>query len=244
MSEPPREAVEGNWAGYWQRHLPRYLAAPPRCGRWLRWRFDLRGSSILEIAGGSCRDSRYLHASGFDALGSDGDAETVAQAAAALAGDGFEVRAEDASHLSFAVRSFDVTFHNGFWILFADDRQIQKMLVEQMRVTRRHAVAIVHNALNRRLVARFATLATTDPLFAIRFFEPDQIRELVQPCLRAGQRLSIEKFGGVADHGYGIQRRVPGVGAPAAALPPGLYRFQPWALTERIAVVIDMGGAR
>jgi hypothetical protein len=80
--------------------------------------------------------------------------------------------------------------------------------------------------------------------WAIRFFEPEEIRELVRPCLRPADRLSIEKFGGPADYGYGIQRRLPGIGAAAASLPPRLYRFQPWSMTERIAVVIDLGARR
>jgi hypothetical protein len=243
MNPVPEAADNAGWAATWKRHLPRYLAAPPRTGRWLRWRFDLNGFSILEIAGGSCRDALYLHASGLDAIGSDGDAETVAQVAAATAGSGFQVRVEDAGHLSFPERLFDLVFHNGFLGLLAGERQIQRVLAEQMRVTRRYAVAIVHNAVNRKLVARFATLAQDDPLYAIRFFEPEEIREIVEPCLGAGQRLSIEKFGGPADHGYGIQRRFPRAGAAAAALPPRLYRFQPWPLTERIAVVIDMGAS-
>lgn len=239
LAEPGQMLGEGTVRG----HFPRYLAAPPRCGRWLEWRFDLRGCSILEVAGGSCRDSRYLHARGLDASGSDRDAETVAQVQAATAGTGFEVSFEDAGRLGFPDRRFDVVFHNGFWVLFASDERIRQLLAEQLRVTRRHAVALVHNALNRRLVTRFAELAKTDPLYSIRFFTPQQIQDIVRPCLGPAHRLSIEKFGGLADHGYEIQRRLPRIGMAAAALPPRLYRFQPWSVTERIAVVIDTGVA-
>ena len=151
---------------------------------------------------------------------------------------------EDAAALSFPDRSFDVVFHNGLWVVFPADDQIRLLLNEQLRVTRRYGVAIVHNALNTRLVARFASLAKTDPLYSIRFFTPEQIRELVRPCLGPADRLSIEKFGGPADHGYGIQQRAPRIGEAAAALPPRLYRFQPWSATERIAVVIDRGARR
>jgi hypothetical protein len=244
MNRGDDAASTASRAGTIKAELPRYLAGPARAGRWLRWRLALRGVSILEIAGGSCRDSRYLHASGHDAIGSDGDAETVALVRERLAGSGFPVRLEDAAALSFPDRSFDVVFHNGLWVVFQADDQIRALLNEQLRVTRQFAVAIVHNALNRRLVRRFASLAENDPLYSIRFFEPDQIRELLQPCLGAGHTLSIEKFGGPADHGYGIQRRLPRIGAVAAALPPRLYRFQPWSATERIAVVIDLGARR
>jgi hypothetical protein len=244
MNRGEQAASAASRAGTIKGELPRYLAGPARTGRWLRWRFDLNGLSILEIAGGSCRDSRYLHASGLDAVGSDGDAETISQVREHLTGSGFGPRLEDAAALSFPDRSFDVVFHNGLWVVFPADDQIRLLLNEQLRVTRRYGVAIVHNALNRRLVDRFASLAKTDPLYSIRFFTPEQIRELVRPCLGPADRLSIEKFGGPADHGYGIQRRAPGIGAAAAALPPRLYRFQPWSVTERIAVVIDRGARR
>jgi len=47
------------WSDAWVRHIESYLAAPPRCGIWLMTNYG-KNHSILECAGGSCRDSRYL----------------------------------------------------------------------------------------------------------------------------------------------------------------------------------------
>ena len=51
---------QGFWEDAWVRHLEQYLSTPPRAGLWLAARFPLAAWRVLELAGGSCRDSRYL----------------------------------------------------------------------------------------------------------------------------------------------------------------------------------------
>jgi len=68
---------QGFWEEAWVRHLEQYLVTPPRAGLWLHSRFRLDGWRVLEIAGGSCRDSRYLAEQGVEAIGSDFDQKTL-----------------------------------------------------------------------------------------------------------------------------------------------------------------------
>ncbi len=235
---PVHESLQqqGFWEEAWVRHLEQYLAAAPRTGLWLRWRFALQRWSVLEIAGGSCRDSRYLAEQGVRATGSDFDQKTLDYLAQRFPGSPLALKREDASRLSLPDRAVDLTVHNGFWVLFGDDVRLVALLREQARVTRRVLVALVHNADNPRQVAAFARKAATDPLYDIRFFRREELMPLVQSAGLRSARVTIEKFGGPVDRLLAW----PGfLGRLARQLVPRLYRWLPWRHVERIALVIE-----
>ncbi len=227
---------QGFWEAAWVRHLETYLAAPPRAGLWLAWRFQLAGWRVLEIAGGSCRDSRYLAERGVACIGSDFDQQTLDYLAQRFPASPLRLQREDAAALSLADQSVDLSLHNGFWIYCASDERIAALAREQSRVTRRVMVALVHNADNARLVAAFGRKAKADPLYDIRFFRRAELPALVARAGLAHRRLRLEKFGGPVDR----LLRLPGpLGRWARVLVPRLYRLQPWSMVERIALVIE-----
>ncbi len=231
---------ESYWSEAWTRHLETYLAAEPRCGRWLRSRFGRRGWSVLECAGGSCRDARFLHRCGIDATGSDFDQRTIEYLRRRDPASTFPMMRQDAFKLDFADRSIDLVFHNGFWVLFDDDARIRELLVEQLRVTRRVAVAMVHNGLNEELVRRFERRAESDSLYRIRFFTPEELRGLVTGVSERIRRVSIEPFGGGVDRLYRAAQRLPALGGLLRPMVPRLYRMQAWSRAERLALVMEL----
>jgi hypothetical protein len=196
----------------------------------------------LEVAGGSCRDSRYLHSVGIDAVGSDYDTKTIAYLEERFRGDGFLMKREDAFAFGFEGKSFDTTFSNGFWVLFDDDEKIRSLIREQARITRRYLVALVHNAQNSGLQATFMRGALEDRLYNIRFFEPAELAKLVESAGVRYRSLTIEKFGGRAD--AFLRERVKGIPNVlrrfGPALSPQLYALQRWKRTERVACVLEL----
>lgn len=234
MHEPLQQ--QAFWEDAWVRHLEQYLATPPRAGLWLAARFPLAGWRVLEIAGGSCRDSRHLAERGVDAIGSDFDQKTLDYLAQRFPASPLKLAREDASALSLPDAAVDLSVHNGFWILFGDDARIAALLREQARVTRRVLVALVHNADNPRVVAAFSRKAKTDPLYDIRFFRRDELPALVHAAGVRFRHLRLEKFGGPVDRLLAL----PGPpGRWARAVVPRLYRWLPWSQVERIALVLE-----
>lgn len=225
------------WEEAWVRHLEQYLRAPPRAGLWLEARFPLADWRVLEIAGGSCRDSRYLAERGVDAIGSDFDERTLGFLRHRFPASPLKLAREDAGALSLPDKAVDLTVHNGFWVLFSDDARVLELLREQARVTRHVLVALVHNAGNPRVVAAFARKAKTDPLYDIRFFHRTELPSLVQAAGIRPRGVRIDKFGGPIDRLLTVQ----GVfGRLARVVVPRLYRLLPWRFVERIALVVEL----
>ena len=232
---------ENYWAKAWVRHIENYSSAPPRCGYWLAARFpsDL---SILEIAGGSCHDSRYLATTGRSAIGSDFDQKTLEYLANRYPNSPLKMQREDAFSLSFADKSIDLSFSNGFWVLFSDNEKIQQLIHEQARITRKYLIALVHNVENPRLIKLFKQKSKTDSLYNIRFFQRNEVLEIVKNSGLKYKSITINKFGGTMDRL--LMNKVIGVPNPAPKLAtkivPKIYNIQPWFVTERIACVIEL----
>ncbi|MEO8716286.1 MAG: class I SAM-dependent methyltransferase [Acetobacteraceae bacterium] len=231
---------ESFWSDSWAQHIETYLAAPPRCGYWLEARFGLH-NSVLELAGGSCRDSRYLAARGASAVGSDFDEKTLAYLEDRFPNSTLQLRREDGYALSFRDNSVDLSFSNGFWV-YPDPDRLRALAFEQARVTRKWMVVLVHNALNERLVDSFRRAAQADRLYDIRFFDPDEIAELIRSFEIPHSMLSVHKFGGPVDALlYQRLARVPNpISRASARVIPHIYRWQPWRQTERIACVLQL----
>lgn len=228
---------QGFWEEAWVRHIEAYLSAPPRCGHWLRARFRLQGWRVLELGGGSCRDSRVLAEGGVQSVGTDFEEKTLQYLRQRFEGSPLPLRREDASALSFENGAFDLSFHNGFWVLFDDPARVVQLLREQARVTRRTLVAVVHNADNTRLVEAFKRKSARDPLYDIHFLSRRDLASLCEAAGLASHQVRFEKFGGPVDMLYAL----PWIFKPWARwLAPRLYRLQPWSATERVAMVVDL----
>lgn len=136
-------------------------------------------SRILEIAAGSFRDIARLNKNHIEGYGMDfsQEAVTLAQKYYPALAPRFSQR--DAFNLGFEDNYFDLTYHNGFWVLFQDE-EIKKLAIEQARVSRQRMIVTVHNGHNKNFKHYFESKRATDNLFDIRFFEVDEITALMK----------------------------------------------------------------
>jgi len=227
------------WSEAWKRHIHTYLNSPPRTGHFLKHRM-VAGATMLEIAGGSCRDSRMLAESGHFGAGSDFDVRTLQYLRHLYPDSKLPMLQADGFYLPFADSAFDVTFSNGFWVLYDQDQLLYQLLREQARVSRTSLWVIVHNRLNHRLREKFAELAQKDSMYNVRFFMPDEVCEIVARSGIAYRRIAMHKFGGTADLLY--LSRISSIPNPlqrvAGRVAPLLYELQPWKVVERVAVEV------
>jgi len=228
------------WSDAWVRHIEKYLAAPPRCGIWLSQYFSDEALSFLECAGGSCRDARYLFKIKRESIGSDFDQKTLDFVNQKYSSSKFIVRNENAFALTFECNAIDIVFHNGFWVCFNEDSKISSLLKEQVRVSRKYAVALVHNVNNRDLFGRFKELSTIDDLYKVRFFDIDDLEAILKLSGIKSKDVKYEKFGGPVDRLYLLEKRIPFLSPIVRWIVPRLYRYQPWNKVERIAMVVEL----
>jgi len=239
----PAFGTSDYWSATWRRHVDAYLAATPRCGIWLQSFFSAEDFSFLECAAGSCRDSIYLFKNGKKALGCDFDEHTIKYINENYSVIGFVAHTEDASKLGYSSKSFDIVFHNGFWICFDDDQEVCSLLAEQVRVASRYAVALVHNKRNQALVDTFADKSLKDDLYKIRFFDTDDLMRIVELSRITFRSVIYQKFGGPVDRLYSLGKKLPFLMPLARWVVPRLYRYQPWSRVERIALVLELDGS-
>ena len=228
-----------NWNRIWEEYIEKYLSTPPRVGVWIKNKFSSKKLSILEIAGGSCRDSMYLHLLGYNSVGSDLNYKVLSLIRKKFSNITFKLIQTDAFNLSFKDNSFDIVFSNGLLIYFWNDEDIFNLLKEQMRVARRYVVSIVHNKENDELVKKFAKLKEKDPLYDIRFFTREELLDIANKLQIKGKVL-VEKFGGPADYLYLFEKKIPALRSVVRWLVPKLYHFQPWTRVERIVLIIEL----
>jgi hypothetical protein len=230
------------WSDAWRRHIESYLGAPPRTGHFLDAHFRRHRRGALELAGGSCRDSRHLRGVGWRAEGSDFDAKTIAYLRQRFPDDALPLHVANAFALPFPDGAYELSFHNGFWVCFREDADLRRLWLEQRRVTSRVALGFVHNALNRDQVENFARLAITDPLYDIRFFTPAEVLRLLGSFGVEPGRIRMWKFGGRFDKLYleRIRGRPNSLRRLAPRIAPLLYRWQRWEQTERIVFSVSL----
>lgn len=140
---------------------------------------DAEDRHVLEIGAGSFRDMAELRRRGVDCEGMDFSQESAQLARQQFPEFSSAIHQMSAFDMSFADNAFDVSYHNGVWVLF-DDVQIKALAVEQARITRNRMIATVHNAHNRQFVEYFDRLKKDDPLYDIRFFEMDEVSSLMR----------------------------------------------------------------
>lgn len=232
---------EAYWSETWIKHIESYLAAPPRTGYWIASQFSA-SVSVLEIAGGSCRDSRYLYSQGINVIGSDFDKKTLDYLVQRYPASSFLMQKEDAFSLSFSDKSIDLSFSNGFWVLFENDQSIYSLIHEQARITKKYLIVLVHNIENIKLVSQFKEKAKNDSLYDIRFFHKEELLQILHESGLKYKTATIRKFGGPIDKLLNpkIKRIKNPLQSIAPKVIPHLYDYQPWNVTERIACVIEL----
>ena len=134
---------------------------------------------LLEIAAGSFRDMNALNEWGYDCYGIDYSDESVTLAKKYFLHLRDKISKMDAFELKFKDKEFDLSYHNGFWTYFTDD-EIEKLIREQVRVSKYRIVVTVHNKHNSQFVEYFNRLSKKDPLYQLRFFEVDEIVNLME----------------------------------------------------------------
>lgn len=139
--------------------------------------------SVLELAAGSFRDMAELRRHGVDCKGMDFSNESITLAKRQFPEIASEIYHASAFNMPFRDRQFDVTYHNGFWVLFPDD-QIKLLAEEQARITKKRMVVTVHNAHNRSFVKYFENKKKDDPLYDVRFFHKDEVIALMSDVCR------------------------------------------------------------
>lgn len=234
---------QNKWHQCWQVHLRQYLAAPPRTGIFIHTYFPFIKSS-LEVACGSSRDSIYLAKKGVNATASDYEKRIVDFLRESFSQNHLTYVEADAFCLPFRNNTFDLVFHNGLFIYFNNNIQIYSMLREQCRVTKKYVLFFVHNRLNLSLVKRFAELSAHDPMYDIRFFEPDEIVKIVESAsIDYPYSVRVFKFGGQVDILFNkrLKGAIPNILYPwREIIIPKIYQIQNWKTTERIGCLIEM----
>ena len=134
---------------------------------------------VLEMGAGSFRDMAELRRRGIDCEGMDFSEKAAIMAKSRFPDFSEKIHCMSAFEMGFPDKTFDVSYHNGFWVLFSDDK-IDQLAKEQARITRGRMIATVHNAHNRQFVDYFARKKADDPLYDIRFFEVDEISALME----------------------------------------------------------------
>jgi SAM-dependent methyltransferase len=141
---------------------------------------DTADKRVLEIGAGSFRDMALLNKLGVECWGTDYSETSVNLAKKHFSSLSDKIFQSDAFHMrKIKDKAFDVTFHNGFWVLFNDDNEILKLAKEQARISKNKIVATVHNGHNVDFVNYFQRLSQNDPLYRIRFFTIEEIRSLM-----------------------------------------------------------------
>ena len=243
MSTDPsmlRSAEE--WNSQWRKWFDRYSQGNPRLGKWLRASYAVRRANTLEIGAGSGRESLFLSAVADSVTCADFAPEAVELLKNSGLPPNMQAVRADAARLPFHDEAFDLTFHKGVWVLFSENALLSAFLREQLRVTKRIALAIVQNSRNRTQVAEAHARALTDPLFNIRFFDPDELSDIARDVVFGiGRKATIRvvKYGNPS-----LSRYLGFLGSCGEWLCAKSYRFLPWRCVECAVLEIVLEAPR
>lgn len=135
---------------------------------------------ILEMGAGSFRDMANLNRLNVDCWGTDFSEQAVNLAREYFPSLSDKIFQSDAFDMnSIPNKEFDVSFHNGLWVLFDEDKDLIKLVKEQARITKNKIIVTVHNAHNSEFVSYFEKLSTDDELYKIRFFNVEEISRIL-----------------------------------------------------------------
>lgn len=175
------------WKEQWKEKAIRYLKGKPILGMLIEELIlnnTLSGvKTICEIAAGSARDSLYL-GKNISVVATDkyNTAFEFSKEFAIKMRSNTKFQQEDAFKLTFPDNSFDLVFHNGFFILFPDNKEIINLLREQIRITKKYIMIVVHNKwdfYSRLRIKHFAKKG--DPLFDFRWWNLRELKRFAKP---------------------------------------------------------------
>jgi SAM-dependent methyltransferase len=238
MNKPVTDSA--GWDDLWRANFAHYANSAATTGVFIA-HLAPKANSFLELGAGSARDSFYLFQLGKSVTASDFSDEVVKRwsefypaGMTAKRIDNFNIEARDGE--------FDITFHNGLYGYFSDE-EINRLIVEQRRVTRQSMMIIVHNKLNVRLMQSAERQRETNPLFRFRFFTPDEVIKLVKDSGISFRNIRTRKFGGPFDRLYhiaGAALHHPNRTRLAGFLVTRLYPLTSWPRVERVCVIVDV----
>ena len=133
---------------------------------------------VLELGAGSFRDAAFLNKQNIDCYGVDYSAVSVQMAKTYFPEFADKFIQADALQLPFDDKSFDFSYSNGV-IGCLSNVQILQFFKEQLRVTSEKLAVTVHNAHNKQFYNYFCLKKGSDPLYSVRFFSIEEIKELL-----------------------------------------------------------------
>jgi len=175
------------WKDQWEEKVEGYLKGKPVLGALIENLVEnntLSGvRTICEIAAGSARDSIYL-GKRFIVTATDKYISqfSISEKFAERYKSNITFQEEDAYNFTFADNHFDLVFHNGFFILFPDNQDIVRLITEQMRITKKYAMIVVHNKwdfYSRLWVRHLANKG--DLLYDFRWWSLRELKRLIKP---------------------------------------------------------------
>ena len=234
------------WEESWHTHLESYLKANPRNGIFIKYLLGNQINSAIEIACGSSRDSIYLAMEGYKSTATDFDAKTITYLTEKFENvENLDYQTANAFNLPFDDSSFDLVYHNGFFVCLDNNEDLFRLLKEQERVAKKYIWILVHNQLNRKMVSQFEKLSQADKLYNIRFFTPNELEQLVyDSCIKLKQ-MKILKFGSSGKLGVDYwSSKFPMKNLLSKEMleniAPKMYQSQSWEQTERVACLIEL----
>ncbi|MDL1967375.1 MAG: class I SAM-dependent methyltransferase [Deltaproteobacteria bacterium] len=178
---------EDFWKQQWDDKLQKYMTEKPKLGLLIH-NWILRGvmqnvESICEVAAGSCVSSLYLSMF-YDVIATDMYEYGFGAAKKRASSRNFRLKfqKENAFGFSFPQDKFDLVFHNGFFICFNSNKDINKLIAEQVRISKKYLLVVVHNKNDIINQYRFYRKAHQgDGLYRIRWYSKEEIIRLLQP---------------------------------------------------------------
>ncbi|MCG8411254.1 MAG: class I SAM-dependent methyltransferase [Bacteroidales bacterium] len=134
---------------------------------------------ILELGAGSFRDIVMLNKLGISCSGIDYSDIAIKFAQEKYPDLKNKIIRDNIFKMNFKDNSFDLSYHNGL-IGYYKNNDILSIFKEQARVSSKRIVATVHNKHNIGFFEYFEKLKKKDSLYDLRFFEVDEMQELLR----------------------------------------------------------------
>jgi ubiquinone/menaquinone biosynthesis C-methylase UbiE len=174
------------WKQQWNNKLQGYMTEKPKLGllihKWISCGVINGVESICEVAAGSCVSSLYL-SKFYDVTATDFNTYGFAAAQKMSSTGNYRLRfkEENAFSFSFPNNEFDLVFHNGFLVCFKLNDEINKLISEQVRISKKYLLVVVHNRsdiLNRYRF--YKKVRAGDLLYDIRWWSRKEIVRIIE----------------------------------------------------------------
>jgi len=179
-----------DWSLIWDKYLNRYIQSEPKRAKNVEKLVEALGAevkTIIELGCGSLRDGGYL-SKNFEVFGLDINKKVLVKT------KGIYPKCHrivaSAISLPFKDKSVDVSFHSGLLIYF-NNKDVLKIVREQVRITRKLALFFVHNKTNLWEIPTVKIRSIKDKLYRFRRFSRKELFKL----LRDFKKVRIVPFG-------------------------------------------------